>query len=57
MEYILTSNQHEIILLTKITAAQNDAALGYQRLRGLYFLGSCFCEKYRNNCLRYYFQI
>ena len=31
-----------IILLTKTTAAQNEVALGYHRLRGLYFLAVVF---------------
>ena len=30
------------ILLTKTTAAQNEAALSYHRLRGLYFLAVVF---------------
>ena len=30
------------ILLTKTTAAQNDVALSYHRLRGLYFLAVVF---------------
>ena len=30
------------ILLTKTTAAQNDVALSYLRLRGLYFLAVVF---------------
>ena len=35
-----------IILLTKTTAAQNEDALSYYTVRGLYFLASCFCVKY-----------
>ena len=30
------------ILLTKTTAAQNDVALIYRRVRGLYFLAAVF---------------
>ena len=30
------------ILLTKITAAQNEAALSYDKVRGLYFLAVIF---------------
>ena len=30
------------ILLTKITAAQNEVALSYHRVRGLYFLAAIF---------------
>ena len=29
---------HVIILLTKIAAVKNEAALSYHRVRGLYFL-------------------
>ena len=31
-----------IILLTKTTAAQNEGALSYRRVRGLYFLAVVF---------------
>ena len=34
------------ILLTKTTAAQNDVALSYHRVRGLYFLAVVFCGDY-----------
>ena len=30
------------LLLTKTTAAQNEVALSYHRVRGLYFLGVVF---------------
>ena len=30
------------MLLTKITAAQNEVALSYHKLRGLYFLAAVF---------------
>ena len=30
------------ILVTKTTAAQNESALSYHRLRGLYFLAAVF---------------
>ena len=30
------------IILTKTTAAQNDVALSYRRVRGLYFLAVVF---------------
>ena len=33
---------HYIILLTKTTAAQNEDALSYHRMRGLYFLATVF---------------
>ena len=33
------------ILLTKTTAAQNEAALSYHRLRGLYFLAVVFVRR------------
>ena len=54
------------ILLTKITATQNEVALSYLRLRGLYFLAVVFattitvdkqevfsCRRYDN--IDYYF--
>ena len=33
-------------LLTKTTAAQNEVALCYYRVRGQYFLAGCFCGDY-----------
>ena len=35
-------NSYLYILLTKITAAQNEVALSYHRVRGLYFLAVVF---------------
>ena len=34
------------ILLTITTAAQNEVALSYHKVRGLYCLAVVFCEKY-----------
>ena len=36
----------EYIPLTKITAAQNEVALSYHRVRGLYFLSAIFEATY-----------
>ena len=36
--YISILNYIPIILFTKITAAQNEVALSYLKVRGLYFL-------------------
>ena len=37
-----------IILLTKITAAQNAANITYHRVCGLHFLVAIFCDGYRD---------
>ena len=37
-----------IILLIKITVAQNEVAFSNDKLRGLYFCGSYFCGDYKN---------
>ena len=34
--------QHETTLLIKVTAKQNEVALSYHKLRGLYFLAGGF---------------
>ena len=39
---ILQSKSKTTILLTKTTAAQNEAALSYHKVRGLYFLAVAF---------------
>ena len=39
------------ILLTKTTAVQNEFALRYYRVRGLYFLAVVFCGDYIYNYL------
>ena len=36
----------QTILLTKTTAARNEDALSYLRVRGLYFLAVVFCGNY-----------
>ena len=46
--YILY-NIHLTILLTKTTAAQNEAALSYHRVRGLYFLAVVFVSNKYNS--------
>ena len=40
--YSVYSGPGEIILLTKTTAAQNEDALSYHKVRGLYFLAVVF---------------
>ena len=41
--YITTRNIAEVIILhTKITAAQNEVAFSYHKVRGLYFLAAIF---------------
>ena len=39
-----------IILLTKTTAAQNEVALSYHKVRGLYFLAVVLRRLYTNVC-------
>ena len=41
-----------IILLTKITAAQNEGALSYHRVRGLYFMAVVFAATIYNDTLK-----
>ena len=42
IHYTEDSGNERNILLTKITAAQNEVALRYHRVRGLYFLAVIF---------------
>ena len=42
MTEILTAVLKATIVLTKTTAAQNEVALSYRRVRGLYFLAVVF---------------
>ena len=58
MEYVIELHDQNIrhvlyvkavvgyILITKIAAGQNDVALSYHRVRGLYFLAVVFCGGY-----------
>ena len=41
------------ILLTKITAVQNEVALSYHRVRGLYFLAVNFSD-YSNESIHWF---
>ena len=42
VKYIEMAGRGQIILLTKTTAAQNEVALSYHRVRGQYFLTVTF---------------